>query len=78
MIPDDACVFSEEGTSMYRTSLTSNENGRTTTNLSLVSVVDSHHLDADPDSTHHPDADLDSDFYLMQIRIRLFTLRIRI
>ncbi len=32
--------------------------------------------DADPDSTYHPDADPDSDFYLMQIwiRIRLFTL----
>jgi hypothetical protein len=39
------------------------------------SVVDPHHLDADPDadpdSTYHPDADPDSDFYLMQIRIRL-------
>jgi hypothetical protein len=60
---------------------TGNENGRTTTNLSLVSVVDPHHLDADPDSTYHPDADLDSYFYLIQIRIpvRLFTLmRIRI
>jgi hypothetical protein len=26
------------------------------------SVVDPHHLDADPDSTYHPDADPDSDF----------------
>ncbi len=25
----------------------------------------------DPDSTYHPDADLDSDYYLMQIRIRI-------
>jgi hypothetical protein len=49
--------------------------------------VDSHHFDADPDedskSTYHPDADpdADSDFYLMRIWIRLFTLmrfRIRI
>jgi hypothetical protein len=34
--------------------------------------------DADPDSTYYPDADPDadpdSDFYLMLIRIRLFTL----
>jgi hypothetical protein len=51
----------------------------------LVSVVDPHHYDADPDLTYHPDADPDadpvSDFYLMRIRvrIRLFTLmRIRI
>jgi hypothetical protein len=36
-------------------------------------------VDADPGSTYHPDADLDSDFGLMRIRIRLFTLmRIRI
>jgi hypothetical protein len=27
------------------------------------SVVDSHHLDADPDSTYHPDADLDSTYH---------------
>jgi hypothetical protein len=39
------------------------------------SVVDPHHVDADPDpdSTYHPDvdsdADPDSDFYFMQIRI---------
>ncbi len=37
-----------------------------------------HHVDSDPDSTYlpraEPDADLDSDFYLMRIRIRLFTL----
>jgi hypothetical protein len=26
------------------------------------SVVDPHHVDADPDSTYHPDADPDSDF----------------
>jgi hypothetical protein len=53
------------------------------------SVVDPHHVDADPDaysdSTYHPDADSDYDFKLMliriffmlmrfQIRIRLFTL----
>jgi hypothetical protein len=44
--------------------------------------VDPHHLDADldadPDSTYHPDADPDanpdSNFYLMRIRIRIFTL----
>ncbi len=36
------------------------------------SVVDPHHLDADPDSTYHPDADPDYDFYLMRIRIRIF------
>ncbi len=34
------------------------------------SVVDPHHIDADPDSTYHRDADPDSDFYLMRIRIR--------
>jgi hypothetical protein len=40
------------------------------------SVVDPHHLDADPDSTYYPDADPESDFHLMRIRIwiRLFTL----
>ncbi len=41
-----------------------------------ASVVDPHHTDADPD------ANPDSDFYLMRIlmriRIRRFTLRIRI
>ncbi len=47
------------------------------------SVVEPHHVDADPDadpdSTYHPDADPGSDFYLMLIRIRIFTLmRIRI
>jgi hypothetical protein len=47
------------------------------------SVVEPHHVDADPgadpDSTYQPDADPDSDFYLMLIRIRIFTLmRIRI
>ncbi len=45
------------------------------------SVVDPHHVDADPDSTYHPDADPDSDFYFMRMRIRLFTrmrMRIRI
>jgi hypothetical protein len=46
------------------------------------SVVDPHHVDADPDSTNHLDVDpdLDSEFYLMRIQI-LFTLlqmRIRI
>jgi hypothetical protein len=47
--------------------------------------VDPDHIDADPDadpySTNHPDTDpeADPDFYLMRIRIRLFTLmRIRI
>ncbi len=47
----------------------------------LLSIVDRHHVDADPDSTHHPDVDPDSDYYLMQTQIRLFTLmliRIRI
>jgi hypothetical protein len=39
--------------------------------IALGSVVDPHHVDADPDSTYHPDADPDSDFYLMWIRIRL-------
>jgi hypothetical protein len=34
----------------------------------FISVVDPHHVDADPDSTYHPDADPDSDFYLMRIR----------
>jgi hypothetical protein len=29
---------------------------------SSVSVVDPHHLDADPYSTYHPDADSDSNF----------------
>jgi hypothetical protein len=42
------------------------------------SVVDPHHFNADPDSTYQPDADLDanpdSGFYLMRIRIRVFTL----
>ncbi len=42
------------------------------------SVVDPHHLDADPDSTYHPDTDPDAnpdlDFYLTRMRIRLFTL----
>jgi hypothetical protein len=28
----------------------------------MTSVVDPHHLDADPDSTYHPDTDPDSDF----------------
>jgi hypothetical protein len=28
----------------------------------LNSVVDPHHVDADPDSTYHPDADPDPDF----------------
>jgi hypothetical protein len=47
----------------------------------FCSVVDPHHLDADPDSIYHPDADSESDFYLMRMRIRLFILmqmRIRI
>ncbi len=37
-------------------------------------VVDPHHFNADPDSTYHPVADPDPDFYLIRIRIRLFTL----
>ncbi len=41
--------------------------------FALISVVDPHHHDSDPDSTYHsdadPDADADSDFYLMRIRI---------
>jgi hypothetical protein len=52
----------------------------------VIRVVDPHHhFDADPDalpdSTYHPEADPDADFYLMRIRIRLFSLmrmRIRI
>jgi hypothetical protein len=40
--------------------------------ITFISVVDPHHVDANPDSTYHPyvdpDADLDSDFYLMRIR----------
>jgi hypothetical protein len=36
--------------------------------------VDPHHFNADPDSTYHPVADPDPDFYLIRIRIRLFTL----
>jgi hypothetical protein len=46
-----------------------------------TSAVDPHHVDAvpDADSRYHPDADPDSDFLLMRIRIKLFTLmRIRI
>ncbi len=41
-------------------------------NLACVetSVVDPHHVDADPDSTYHPDADPHSDFYLMRMRIQ--------
>jgi hypothetical protein len=46
--------------------------------FSEKSVVDPHHVDADPgadpDSTQHSDSDPDSDFYLMRIRIRLITL----
>jgi hypothetical protein len=30
--------------------------------MSKSSVVDPHHLDADPDSTDHPDAEQDVDF----------------
>jgi hypothetical protein len=30
--------------------------------MHIGSVVDPHHLDADPDSTYHLDADPDSDF----------------
>ncbi len=46
-------------------------------------VVDPHHIDADLNSTYlldvDPDADPDSEFYLMRIRIQLFTMmRIRI
>ncbi len=29
--------------------------------MQVISVVDPHHLDADPDSTFHPDADQDTD-----------------
>jgi hypothetical protein len=43
-------------------------------NFHLNSVVDLHHLDADPDSTYHPDVDPDSDVYLMRIRIRALLL----
>ncbi len=42
------------------------------------SVVSPNHIDADPDadpdSAYHPDADPDSDFYLMRMRILVFTL----
>ncbi len=46
------------------------------------SVVDPQYVDADleadPDSSYHPYAD-HSDFYLIRIRVRLFTLmRIRV
>jgi hypothetical protein len=37
------------------------------------SIVDPHHVDADPDSTYHLDADPDSDFYLMRFQSRLFS-----
>jgi hypothetical protein len=44
--------------------------------LHFISVVDPHHFDADLDSIYHPDVDLDadpdSDFYLMEIQIRIF------
>jgi hypothetical protein len=30
--------------------------------MSSFSVVDQHHVDADPDSTHHSDTDPDYDF----------------
>ncbi len=43
-----------------------------------TSVVDSHHFDADPDSTHHSDADSYSDFYLMRIRIQILASKKRI
>ncbi len=36
-----------------------------------TSVVDPHHIDADPDSTYHHDADPNSDFNLMWIRMRI-------
>jgi hypothetical protein len=41
--------------------------------LAILSVVDPHHIDADPDSSYHPDGDPDADsnFYLMRIRIRM-------
>jgi hypothetical protein len=34
-----------------------------------ASVVDPHHLDADPDSTYHPDADSDSTYQPEKTRI---------
>jgi hypothetical protein len=40
----------------------------------LASVADTLPFDADPDPSYHFDADPYTDFYLMQIRIRLFTL----
>ncbi len=40
-------------------------------NTSLCSVVDPHHFVTDPDSIDHPDADPESDFYLMQRRMRI-------
>ncbi len=41
--------------------------------MSISSVEDPHHFDADPDSdsTYHPDADPDSDFCLMGMQIRM-------
>jgi hypothetical protein len=43
--------------------------GRATMSLSRDSVVDQHHLDAEPDadpnSTYHPDADTDADFFYL-------------
>jgi hypothetical protein len=37
--------------------------------------VEPHHFDTDADSTYHPDVDPNSDFYLLRILIRFFTLR---
>jgi hypothetical protein len=53
--------------------------------MHIGSVVDSHHVAADPDSTYHPHADPDSDFSfdadpdptftLMRIRIQILALK---
>jgi hypothetical protein len=41
-------------------------------NVLITSAADSHHIDADPESTYYPAADSDFDFYLMWIRSRIF------
>ncbi len=39
--------------------------------LLTTSIVDPHHIDADPDSTYHPDAYPDSYFYLMRTLVAI-------
>jgi hypothetical protein len=47
------------------------QNGSDNPMVGQTSVVDPHHIDADPDSTYHHDADPNSDFNLMWIRMRI-------